>query len=73
MTWHADVSPAVSLSPCSSTNYLSLNMRTGIAAVYILALAALACASDVVDLNPSNFKNKVLDSDEVWLVEFFGE
>ena len=48
-------------------------MRTGIAAVYILALAALACASDVVDLNPSNFKNKVLDSDEVWLVEFFGE
>lgn len=28
-------------------------------------------SSNVVDLNPSNFQQKVLESDSVWIVEFF--
>jgi hypothetical protein len=45
--------------------------------VPLLALAVIAPGSyalgrDVVELTPANFKAKVLDSDDVWLVEFYG-
>lgn len=36
------------------------------------ALLLVAATSDVVELTASNFKSRVLDSNEVWLVEFFG-
>ena len=28
-------------------------------------------SSDVIELNPNNFESRVIDSDEVWIVEFF--
>ena len=28
-------------------------------------------SSDVVDLTPSNFDKKVIDSDSIWIVEFY--
>jgi len=39
----------------------------------LLALALVSCAvaDDVVELTAANFKSRVLDSNEVWLVEFF--
>jgi len=44
--------------------------------VFALVAAALvasceALGKDVVELTPANFKSKVLESDDVWLVEFF--
>ena len=41
----------------------------------LLALALVSCAvaDDVVELTAANFKSRVLDSNEVWLVEFFGK
>lgn len=27
--------------------------------------------SDVIELNPNNFQSKVIDSSEVWVVEFY--
>lgn len=37
-----------------------------------LTCSALYSAGDnVVDLNPTNFQHKVLQSDGVWLVEFY--
>ncbi len=44
----------------------------------VLTLAALllcgaqALHPSVVELTPSNFKSKVLESDKLWIVEFFG-
>lgn len=28
-------------------------------------------SSNVIDLTPNNFNNKVINSDEIWIVEFF--
>jgi len=36
-----------------------------------LTLAFYGSSDKVVNLDPSNFKNKVLDSDELWLIEFY--
>ena len=38
----------------------------------VLAFTVAVFAADVVELTASNFKSQVLDSNEVWLVEFFG-
>lgn len=34
-------------------------------------LALYSPSDDVIDLNPSNFDSKVVQSDELWLVEFY--
>lgn len=45
--------------------------------VLLFAVLASGCSalyspsSDVVDLNPNNFDRLVINSDEVWIVEFF--
>lgn len=45
--------------------------------VLLFAVLASSCSalyspsSDVVDLNPNNFDRLVINSDEVWIVEFF--
>ena len=41
-------------------------------AVACLASLGSAIGPDVVELTPANFKSKVLDSDDLWIVEFFG-
>jgi hypothetical protein len=37
-----------------------------------LVLSAQAASNAVIELNPNNFKSQVLDSEDVWLVEFYG-
>jgi hypothetical protein len=37
-----------------------------------LVASCHALGKDVVELTPANFKSKVLESDDVWLVEFYG-
>ena len=44
--------------------------------VFVLAFASLSQAlypsnSDVIDLTPSNFNKLVINSDEIWIVEFY--
>lgn len=44
--------------------------------VAVLCLAGMACAmyspsDDVIELDPSSFSSKVLNSDALWLVEFY--
>ena len=39
----------------------------------VLCFVAVAFADDVVELTAGNFKSNVLDSSEIWLVEFFGK
>lgn len=34
-------------------------------------LAFYSPSSNVVELNPSNFESKVINSDHIWIVEFF--
>lgn len=36
-----------------------------------MATAMYGPSTDVVDLSSANFKNRVIDSDEVWVVEFY--
>ncbi|XP_022083302.1 protein disulfide-isomerase A6-like [Acanthaster planci] len=45
----------------------------GIALVFLAAVtdALYSSSSDVVQLNPNNFNDKVIKSDAVWLVEFY--
>jgi hypothetical protein len=50
----------------------SIEMLARVTALFV-ACAVLASASDVVELTASNFKSQVLDSDKVWLVEFYGK
>lgn len=38
-----------------------------------LSLCLYGANSDVVILNSSNFQKEVLNSDQIWLVEFFGK
>ncbi|KAH9372466.1 hypothetical protein HPB48_011316 [Haemaphysalis longicornis] len=42
-----------------------------LAALSPMALAMYGPHTEVVDLSPANFKNRVVDSDEVWIVEFY--
>ncbi|XP_064480553.1 protein disulfide-isomerase A6 homolog isoform X2 [Ornithodoros turicata] len=42
-----------------------------LAAIASTAAALYDSTSDVVQLSSANFKNRVLDSDELWIVEFF--
>ena len=43
-------------------------------ALLLLALAVSAVlADDVVTLTPDNFKSLVLNSNDVWLIEFYGK
>lgn len=46
-------------------------MRALLTVLAASALVAGAAASDVVKLTASNFNRKVIDSDAVWLVEFY--
>ena len=39
--------------------------------VVSVASAMYGPGDDVVELTPSNFNNKVMQSDELWLVEFY--
>ena len=41
-------------------------------AVCLVLLAGEARSSDVIELTPSNFESLVLNSDDPWIVEFFG-
>ncbi|KAL1431306.1 hypothetical protein MTO96_014328 [Rhipicephalus appendiculatus] len=36
-----------------------------------VALGMYGPHTEVVDLSPANFKNRVIDSDEIWVVEFY--
>ena len=50
-------------------------LLSGVAAV-LVSLVVGACAmygpgDDVVELTPSNFHSKVINGDELWLVEFY--
>jgi len=44
--------------------------------ILLLSILSISCASyssddDVVELTASNFRSKVVDSNELWLVEFY--
>lgn len=39
--------------------------------VFLTAQAFYSSSDDVIELNPSNFNNKVLQSESLWLVEFY--
>ncbi len=54
--------------------WCSLFMFSGVLAcsLTVLSVHGLYSASDdVVELNPSNFNREVLQSDSLWLVEFY--
>lgn len=46
------------------TSLVVLQLWIGCSAFY-------SAGDNVIDLNPSNFQQKVLQSDSVWLVEFY--
>jgi len=51
-----------------------LKSLAAISAVASVANAGFYSSNDkVVNLDPSNFKSKVLDSDELWIIEFYAE
>lgn len=43
----------------------------GIACTLATALALYSPSDDVIELTPSNFQSKVIDSEHLWLVEFY--
>merc|ERR1712230_166737 len=68
-------SPHCSLSLLGSRD--SMHPRAAITVFSVLALLCVANANlydsnpEVVDLTSSNFQSKVMNSEEVWLVEFY--
>lgn len=42
-----------------------------VSTLFVVTRALYGPSSDVIELTANNFKNKVLDSDAIWLVEFY--
>lgn len=51
--------------------YLKLSGVLLMSAFFAMTHALYGPSSDVIELTANNFKNKVIDSDAIWLVEFY--
>ncbi len=75
-TWRC-IRPYVALPSVlfSATSYSPKTSRMKVACVFAAVFIALAASagSDVIELTSSNFKSSVLNSDDIWLVEFYGK